>query len=65
MAVTLVSVRIHGAKKYVLTHSYLKYTRDQFQQAREASGDFVVITSQETGDKSVIFQIAERRRSKI
>ena len=61
VAATLVSVRIDGVKKYVLTNSCLKYTCDQFQQAREASGNFVVISSQETGDKSVVFQIAERR----
>ena len=33
VAATLVSVRIDGVKKYVLTNSWLKYTRDQFQQA--------------------------------
>ncbi|MCJ1360692.1 MAG: hypothetical protein MMC33_010701 [Icmadophila ericetorum] len=61
VATTLVSVENNGDKKYVLTNSCLKYTPDQFQQAREASGDFVVVVSQETGDKSVIFQISERR----
>ena len=61
VAATLVSVRIDGVKKYVLTNSCLKYTWDQFQQAREVSGNFIVISSQETGDKSVVFQIAERR----
>lgn len=61
VATTLVSVRNNGDKRYVLTNSCLKYTPDQFQQAREASGDFVVMVSQGTGDKSVIFQIAERR----
>ena len=61
VAATLVSVRIDGVKKYVLTNSCLKYTWDQFQQAREVSGNFIVISSQENGDKSAVFQIAERR----
>lgn len=61
VAATLVSVLINGVKRYVLTNSCLKYTPNQFKLAREASGDFVVRASQETGDKSVIFQIAERR----
>ena len=33
VAATLVSVRIHWAKKYVPTNSCLKYTRDQFQRS--------------------------------
>ena len=61
VAATLVSVGIDGVKKYVLTNSCVKDTCDQFQQARETSGNFVVITSQETGDESVVFQILERR----
>ena len=61
VAAMLVSVRMDGVKKYVLTNSCIKYTCDQFQQAREASGNFVMISSQENGDKSVVFQIAERR----
>lgn len=65
VAATLVSVRIDGVKKYVLTNNYLKDTRDQFKQAREASSDFVVIASQETGDKSIIFQVTERRQGGI
>ena len=61
VAATLVAVGVDGVKKYVLTNSCLKYTRDQFQRAREAFGSFVVVSSQETGDKSVVIQIAERR----
>ena len=60
VATTLASVRINGVKKYVLTNSCLKYTSDQFRRVREVSGDFVVKALQETGDKSVIFQISER-----
>ena len=44
VAATLVSIRIDGVKKYMLTNSSLKYTRDQFQQAREAFCCFLVIT---------------------
>ena len=61
VATTLVSVQNNGEKRYVLTNSCLKYTPDQFQRAREVSGDFVVRVMHETGDRSVIFQIAERR----
>ncbi|KAF7179375.1 hypothetical protein CNMCM7691_008308 [Aspergillus felis] len=61
VATTLAPVRVNGHKKYVLTNSCLKYTREQFQQAREYSGDFVVKLWQETGDKSVVFQVSQRR----
>ncbi|RHZ44054.1 uncharacterized protein CDV56_101123 [Aspergillus thermomutatus] len=61
VATTLAPVRVNGHRKYVLTNSCLKYTREQFQQAREYSGDFVVKLWQETGDKSVVFQVSERR----
>ena len=61
VATTLVAVWVNEVKKFVLTNSCLKYTPDQFKKAREASGDFVVKASQETGDKSVVFQISERQ----
>lgn len=60
VATTVVSVRLNGIKRYLLTNSCLRFTPIQFQQARETSGDFDVRVSQETGDKSVVFQIAER-----
>ncbi|MCJ1373431.1 hypothetical protein MMC20_004659 [Loxospora ochrophaea] len=61
VATTLVSVHVDGAKKYLLTNSCLKYTLEQFRRAREAAGDFTVRAERVTGDKSVVFQIAERR----
>lgn len=62
VAATLISVRVDGGvKKYLLTNSCLKYTQAQFHQVRETSGNFRVMKSLETGDKSVVFQIAERR----
>lgn len=42
VAATLVPVHIHGQKKYALTNSCLKYTAEQFHQARELSGNIVV-----------------------
>ncbi|TLD11682.1 hypothetical protein PspLS_11795 [Pyricularia sp. CBS 133598] len=60
VATTLVSVRIGGADKYVLTNSCLKYTGEQFVKAREAAGRFVVREIEETGDGSVVFQIASK-----
>jgi hypothetical protein len=60
VATTLVSVQSQGTKKYVLTNSCLKYTPDQFAEAREMAGCFVVKTTHTTGDESVVFQISER-----
>ena len=58
---TLVFVNIVGVKKYVRTNSCLNYTCDQFQQARQASGNFSIISSQENGDISVVLRIADRQ----
>jgi len=62
VATTLVSVPLPDkkGKHYVLTNSCLKYTREQFERAREALGKFGVRACKETGDRSVVFQIAER-----
>ncbi|PHH90507.1 hypothetical protein CDD83_3471 [Cordyceps sp. RAO-2017] len=60
VATTLMSVMVQGIKKYILTNSCLKYTLDQFVRAREMMGDFAVRAVEETGDKSVVFQVAER-----
>ncbi|KAK4195525.1 hypothetical protein QBC40DRAFT_352459 [Triangularia verruculosa] len=63
VATTLVSLPIPGGKgkNYVLTNSCIKYTREQFARARETQGKFGVKGWRETGDGSVVFQIAERR----
>ncbi|KAK4187638.1 hypothetical protein QBC35DRAFT_498206 [Podospora australis] len=63
VATTLVSLPVEGGKgkNYVLTNSCIKYTRKQFEKAREKLGKFGVRAERETGDRSVVFQIAERR----
>lgn len=61
VATTLVSLPTATGKSYVLTNSCIKYTREQFERAREALGKFGVRSCKETGDRSVVFQIAERR----
>ncbi|KAJ7826384.1 hypothetical protein B0H14DRAFT_2817397 [Mycena olivaceomarginata] len=60
VAATLISARIDGEKRYVLVNSCIKYTTDQFNLARETTAKFAVRKVLETGDKSVIFQIAGR-----
>ncbi|KAJ7096029.1 hypothetical protein C8R43DRAFT_1092421 [Mycena crocata] len=60
VATTLISARINGAKRYVLTNSCLKYTVGQFNLARETTGTFAVRKVLRTGDKSVVFHVAER-----
>ncbi|KAJ7673771.1 hypothetical protein DFH06DRAFT_1467222 [Mycena polygramma] len=60
VATTLISARVDGTKRYVLTNSCLKYTSEQFDMARQAMGKFIVRKVLETGDKSVVFHIAER-----
>ncbi|KAJ6477838.1 hypothetical protein C8R47DRAFT_1178681 [Mycena vitilis] len=49
VATTLISARVDGTKRYVLTNSCLKYTSEQFDLA-----------DGQTGDKSVVFHISER-----
>lgn len=61
VATTLYAVTVEDTQKYLLMNSCVKYTRHQFDSARELTGAFKVKAVHETGDRSIVFQIAERQ----
>lgn len=58
---TLVPVHSSGKKHLALTNCCLKYSREQFRSARTKNGYFRILDEIVTGDKTVVYQISERK----